>query len=294
MPGSANVGLVPIVDYVKMDLPSVPDIPAWIRQVNTERSGSPAALVAERVETMADYTRARDAGMTHFQGFFFGKPATQRTRRIPEAQLGYLRLMRAMRNPDLTVLQIEELIKPDAALCFRLLRTVNSAAFGLRTEVGSIREALILLGRDPVKRWVSLWAMVALSSGSHSELMLSSLVRARMCELLGQTTGDPARGEEGYLLGMCSLLDAIFDAPMDAIVAQLPLDASLRAALLGDDNPHRRMLEAVIAYERGDWQAWQPLAESAGLSLKSFATAAADALRWSNEACAHGALDASA
>jgi len=294
LPSPANMALVPWADYVKLDLPSVPDIPAWVRQINAARPGPPVGLVAERVETMADYARARDAGMTHFQGYFFGKPATQRTRKIPEAQLGYVRLMGALRDPELTLRQIEELIKPDAALCFRVLRTVNSAGFGLRAEVASIREALILLGRDPVKRWVSLWAMVSLTGASHSELMLNSLIRARLCELLGESTGDEARGEEGFLLGMCSLLDAIFDAPMDAIVSQLPLDASLRAALLGDDNPQRRLLESVVAYERGDWETWQPLAVSAGLSLPAFAKASADALRWANEACAHGALDASA
>lgn len=294
LPTPSNIALVPLVDYVKLDLPSVSDIPAWVRAIGAARPAGLPALVAERVETAEDFARARDAGMTHVQGFFFGKPATQRTRKMPDAQLGYLRLMQALRDPDLSLAEIEELIRPDAALCFRVLRTVNSAGFGLRAEVGSIREALILLGREPVKRWVSLWTMVSFSRGSHSELLLNSLVRARMCELLGQSTGDPARGDEGFLLGMCSLIDAILDAPMDVIVAQLPLDESIRAALLGDDNPQRRMLEAVIAYERGDWDEWVRLAERAGLSLDAFGTAAADALNWAHDVSGHGVLEATA
>jgi EAL and modified HD-GYP domain-containing signal transduction protein len=261
--------------------------------VTAARIGAPPSFVGERIETPGDYQRAAEAGLTHFQGFFLGRPATQRTRRIPDAQLGYLRLLRALRDPDLTLLQIEELIKPDAALCFRVLRTVNSAGFGLRAEVGSIRDALVLLGRDPVKRWVSLWAMVSLTDGSHSELLLNAIVRARLCELLWSANGSADSGE-GFLLGMCSMLDAIFDAPMELVVGQLPLDETLRSALLGDDNHARRLLDAVIAYEHGDWKNWHSLSEHAGVPAATFAKASADALRWANEAFAHGALAQSA
>src|SRR5262245_50595930 len=232
----ANRNLVPLADFIKVDMAVVADLPAWVREIVAVRGGTRPNFVAERVETQADYKRAQDAGMTHFQGFFLGRPATQRTRRIPDARLGYLRLLRALRDPDLTLAQIEELIRPDPTLCFRVLRTVNSAGFGLRAEVGSIREALVLLGRDPVRRWVSLWAMVSLTDGAHSELLINAITRARTCELLWSGTSDEGRAESAFLLGMCSLLDAIFDAPMEAIVAQLPLDEMLRAALLGDDN----------------------------------------------------------
>jgi len=291
-PAPATLDLVSFADYVKVDFQATPDLSGWIRGVAAARSGAPPAFVAERIETPADHQRATEAGFTHFQGFFLGRPATQRTRRIPEAQLGYLRLLQALRDPDLTLDEMEELIKPDAALCVRVLRTVNSAAFALRTEVGSIREALVMLGRDPVRRWVSVWAMASLARGSHSELLLASIVRARLCEILGASGGDETRAAQGFLLGVCSLLDAIFDAPMDAIVARLPLDESLKAALSGDDNPPRRLLDAVIAYERGDWCAWPALAERAGLRLADFSVAAADAFRWASGACDSGALDA--
>jgi EAL and modified HD-GYP domain-containing signal transduction protein len=294
IPRSGNLNLIPLVDYVKADISVITDLPDWIRQVRKAHAGSGPGLVAEHIETPDDYRRAREAGMTHFQGFFLGKPATQRARRIPDAQLGYLRLLRAMRDPELTLVKIEELIKPDPTLCFRVLRTVNSAGFGLRAEVGSIREALVLLGRDPVRRWVSLWAMVSLTDGSHSELLLNSITRARLCELLWTNQGNQGSPESAFLLGMCSLLDAIFDAPMETIVSQLPLDENLRAALLGDDNAARRLLDAVVAYERGDWNGWPAKAEAAGLPLQAFATASADAIRWANEACAQGALAASA
>jgi EAL and modified HD-GYP domain-containing signal transduction protein len=292
VPRPSNIGLLPFADFIKMDFRATADVPGWIRAVTTGRSGPPLSLVAERIETPAEYRTAMSAGMTHFQGFFFGRPATQRAHKIPEARLGYVRLMRAIRDPELTVLQLETLIKPDPALCFRVLRTVNSAAFGLRTEVESLQQALVMLGRDAVCRWVSVWAMSSLAGNSHSELLLTSIVRARLCELLAAGIGDETKASEGFLLGMCSVLDAILEAPMDAIVTQLPLDESVRAALLGDDNPARRLLDCVVAYERGDWQTWQALAARAGVDPPAFAPAAADALRWASDAYDGGAVGA--
>jgi c-di-GMP-related signal transduction protein len=289
-PTPANVGLIALADYVKMDFRATADAPSWVRVVTAGRSGPPLSLIGEKIETPADCRRATEAGMTHFQGFFFGRPATQRTRKVPEAQLGYLRLIRALRDPELTLRRLEDLIKPDAGLCFRVLRTVNSAGFGLRTEVGSIRQALVMLGLEPVRRWVSIFAMASLAGGAHSELLLTSIVRARLCELLAAGSGDEAFAAEGFLLGLCSLLDAILDAPMEAIVAQLPLSESVRAALLGDDNPARRLLDCVVAYERGDWHIWQPLVAEAGLAESAFAAASADALRWASGACDQGAV----
>jgi c-di-GMP-related signal transduction protein len=284
VPSPANIGLVPFADFVKMDYHATADVPGWVRAVTTGRSGPRLSLVAEKIETPAEYRSAMSAGMTHFQGFFFGRPATQHAHKIPEARLGYLRLMRAIRDPELTVLQLEALIKPDPALCFRVLRTVNSAAFGLRTEVESLQQALVLLGRDAVCRWVSIWAMTSLAGNSHPELLLTSILRARLCELLAAGIGNETNASEGFLLGMCSVLDAILEAPMDAVVTQLPLDESVRAALLGDDNPGRRLLDCVVAYERGDWPAWLALAARAGVDPPAFAPAAADALRWANDA----------
>lgn len=289
VPSPANRELIPLADYVKVDLAAVPDLATWVREVHGAHPTGTPALIVERVETAEDYRRAAEAGMTHFQGFFLGKPATQRAKRIPEARLGYLRLLQAVNDPQLTLLKLEELIKPDAALCLRVLKTVNSAAFGLRTEVSSIRDALVLLGLDPIRRWVSLWAMTSLADGSHPELLLNAIVRARTCELLWQGGGTMMPSGKGFLLGMCSMLDAIFDAPMENVVTKLPLDESVRAALLGDDNSARRLLDAVLAYERGDWAAWQQRAARAGLPARTFASASSDAMAWAHQAYTQGA-----
>jgi EAL and modified HD-GYP domain-containing signal transduction protein len=204
-------------------------------------------------------------------------------RELPTSKLTNLRLLQALNKPDLSVHHIEEIIKPDAALCYRILRTVNSAAYALQRTVQSIREALVLLGRDPIRRWASVWALAGLNEQAHSELVVMSTVRARCCELLAASRGDEDAAAEGFLVGMCSMLDAILSRPMATILEDLPLAPASRAALLGEDNPMRRILDCAIAYERGEWDRCTGLAKQAGIKLTVLPGAYAEALRWSKE-----------
>ena len=289
-PKPDNVALLPFADFVKCG--AAPSSAEWVEEV---RRGAPAAaLIAERIETPEALAEARALGFTHFQGFFFGRPSTQRATAIPEHQLDYLRLMDALRDPNLTNDQLEALIKPHASLCYRMLRTVNSAGFGLRTEVGSIGEALLLLGREPIQRWVSIWALASLSRGAHSELLVMSMMRARFCELLAAAGSNGTHAAGGFLLGMCSMLDVVFGKPMKEIVDHLPLGAPLRAALLGETNEWRRLLDCVIAYERAEWTLSSRMALEMGVRSRSLTASHADALNWALEACRFGETDQAA
>jgi EAL and modified HD-GYP domain-containing signal transduction protein len=177
------------------------------------------------------------------------------------------------------------------------LRTVNSAAHGLRSEVASIGDALLLIGREPVQRWVSIWALAAMAHRSHSELVVMSILRARFCEQLAArrtVNGTPLHSAGGFLLGMCSMLDAVFEQPMEAIVKHLPLGAALRAALLGEDNPWRRLLDCVVSYERADWSAACDSALRAGIRASDLGPAHADAVCWTSDVCRSGATDQAA
>lgn len=237
-------------------------------------------LVATRVESADRFQEAVTEGYQYFQGGFFGKPAVKEGRSVPSHQVTQLRLLHALNNPNLSVHQIAELIKPDPSMCYRVLRAVNSAQFALQKEVLSISDALVLLGRDTVKRWVSLWSLAALGEKSSPELLTTATVRARCCEQLGDSTGRDDAAAQGFLLGLCSMLDAILERPMPAIVAELPLPEQIRAALLGDDNRLRRLLGCALAYERGDWDDAIELAEAAGVNPDLLARTYSGALQW--------------
>jgi EAL and modified HD-GYP domain-containing signal transduction protein len=149
--------------------------------------------------------------------------------------------------------ELEELVKQDAVLSLRVLQCINSAAFAIRREVRSIREALVLLGMGPIRKWASVWCLAKLNVGGTSELATLAMLRARACELLAEDATD-IDANEMFLVGLCSLLDAMLSLPMHEALAELPLSEPARNALLGERNPLRAILNAVMAYEVGSWE----------------------------------------
>jgi c-di-GMP-related signal transduction protein len=282
VPTAENAALVPLADYVKVDFRSSLDA-----ETRRELARSPAmrrvALIAEKVETAEECDAAIREGFSFLQGHFFGKPAIQSARDIPDHQLGCLKLLRALHQPGLTVSGLEDLIKHDVSLCYRVLRVVNSAGYGLRSEVDSIRQALVLLGLERVRRWASLWLLAGLNQGAHPELVTMATVRARCTEVLSIETAGQEAGAQGFLLGMGSMLGTILERPIEVVASQLPLTAETKAALLGDQNPSRLRLDCVIAYERGDWTVCAETARLANVDPTLLPRAHAEALQWSRK-----------
>ena len=277
--------LVPFADFIKVDFLQAQESSVRLPPI---ASGEGPTLVAKRIETAERFTEAIKGGYDLFQGFFLGRPIVKEARAVPAQHIASLRLLHALHDPNLSIQKLEDLVKHDPALCFLILRTVNSAAFALRTTVQSIREALILLGRDTIRRWASLWALAGLSQHAHAELLTMATVRARCCELLGQSTGNDDSAAEGFLVGMCSLLDAILEQPMPALLESLPLPTDVRDALMGTENTNRRLLDCAVAYEEGAWDQCFALARKAGVNPTVLPAAYAEALRWSNDLKAQG------
>ena len=273
-------GLLPFADFIKIDFQeasrSSVRLPAF-------GAGEGPALIANRVETAERFQEAVVGGYDLFQGFFLGRPMLKETRTVPAQHMAGVRLMHALHDPNLSILALEELVRHDPALCYLVLRTVNSAAYALRSTVTSIHDALVLLGRDTIRRWASLWALSGLSQHAHAELVTMATIRARCCELLGASTRNDEAAAEGFLVGMCSLLDAILEQPMPALLESLPVSANVREALLGGDNPPRRMLDCAVAYEEGNWDQCFSLARNAGLNPAVLPAAYSEALRWAAE-----------
>jgi len=273
--------LLPFVKFLKIDVRSM-STAAAATLVKRFSAGN-AKVIAEKVESADAFKEAKAAGFSLFQGYYFCRPVTCRATALPQRKLAYLQLLAALRQPNVGVREIEEIVKHDVSLSYRVLRCVNSAAFGLRSEVTSIRQALVMIGVAPIRKWVSVWSIAGLTSGGTSELATVSLLRARCCELLAEKLGERVADSEMFLLGLCSLLDAILDKPLAEAIADLPLPADVRAALLGESNVPRQILDVVIAYENGLWDEALDKARVLGLSDDSPATVYSDALKWARE-----------
>jgi c-di-GMP-related signal transduction protein len=267
--------------YVKVDMVAQRRTHGVVAEYLRE---SGITLIAENVETAAAFEAACASGYTLFQGHFFCQPKTCSAAPMPASRMAYVQLLSALNRPRLSLPEIEELIKHDVSLSYRVLRCINSAAYGLRREIKSIQEALVLLGVEPIRSWASVWCVAGLNTSGTYELVTTALVRARCCELLGEHLSKADESEELFLVGLCSLLDAMLGRPLQQAIADLPLSASARNAVLGGDrNTARYVLDAVVAYEDGSWDEAAVAAHNAGLTPAMLADAYAGALRWSRE-----------
>ena len=280
VPGSAAEALVPLVRFVKLDVLTLAD--DQLQPTTKRLLAAGVTVVAEKVETAEVFERARTAGCSLFQGYYFCRPVTFSGRTLPANQLTQMRLVAALNQPSVSLGAIEDLLKHDASLSYRVLRSVNSAGVGLRREVHSIREALLLLGLDQVRKWSSIWALAGLNKGP-GELVTMTVIRARCCGLIGQALDRSDNGAAYFLLGLCSLLDALLGHPMDVVTRELPLDPEVLQALLGEGNDARRALDAVVHFEQGRWDEAAAITTSLGLAADSLPDAYADALGWARK-----------
>ncbi len=276
--GPRAEALLPYARFVKLDMLALPA--ARFASMAAQLKPRGLTVVAEKVENADALDVAREAGCTLFQGYYFCKPVRLSGQSLSTSQIGQMRLISALYKPTVSLSTIEELLKLDSGLSYRVLRTVNSAALGLRREVRSIREALLYLGLDQVRRWTSVWLLAGANRGP-SELLTTTVMRARACELVGRAMGRADGGAEYFLLGLCSLLDTILGQPMTRVVADLPLGETIRDALLGKPNVARHVLEAVTHYEQGRFREAAQLATTLGSDLGMLSMAYADALQWS-------------
>lgn len=286
--------LIALDDYVADDpreaLAEIADIIKVEMQLTTEeqrlalikRFGpTRCRLLAEKIETHAEFVRARDQGFVYFQGYFFRRPEMMNTHDMPANRMNYLRMLQEVSRPDLDSGALEKLIKAEASVCYRLLRYLNSAIFGFKSEIHSVRHALSMLGERDVRRWVRLVAAVGAGQETTSDLVLSALVRARFGELLSARV--PHGDSDLFLLGLLSLIDAMLEMPMEEVLEKLPLDHETKAVLLGQPSLLRPVYQLMLARESGEWAASAELSRSLHLDNDDVAGFYWQAQQWARE-----------
>jgi c-di-GMP-related signal transduction protein len=210
-------------------------------------------LLAEKVETESEFREARELGFSYFQGYFFCKPSMVETREIPGNKTIQLQLLAAVAAPELRFDIIEKLLKQEPSLLYRLLRYLNSPILGLRSEVRSVRHALVVLGENEFRRWGSIFAIISMSAGKSPELIRTALTRAFFCEEFSAAAGLREKDSSLFLMGLLSITDALLDKPMREVLKSLPVIQEVKIALCGGTNRVRDVYELVLALERAEW-----------------------------------------
>jgi len=277
--GDPREALADVADIIKVEMQLTTE--EQRRQLIKRFGPWRCRMLAEKIETQQEFVRAREQGFVYFQGFFFRRPEMMSVHDMPASRLNYLRLLQEVSRPELNVPELENLIKAEASVCYRLLRYLNSAAFRFLKEIHSVRHALSLLGEHDVRRWVRLVAAVGAGQDKTSDLVLSALVRGRFGELLSPKV---QHGESDlFLMGLLSLIDAMLEMPMEAVLERVPLDQATKAVLLGQPSLLRPVFQLTLAHESGEWDAAAELSKSLQLDPEEVAGLYWQAQEWARE-----------
>ncbi|MCC7103539.1 MAG: HDOD domain-containing protein [Chloroflexi bacterium] len=274
------VELLEMADFVKVDFMQLERNER--RSLANDLRYTGAGLLAEKVETEDDFEHAVEDGYAYFQGYFFSKPVIISGKAAEGFKLNYLTLLREVHRPSMSFEKVEGLIAREVSLSYKLLVYLNSAPFGLRSKMDSVRRALLYLGENGVRKWVSLVALSDLASNKPPELVTTSVVRARLCELVALATHLAEREHELFLMGLFSLADAITGQSMEEVLSQLPLPADVNDALLGRSSETRVVYDLMLALERGCWEDGERFARQLGLDEPRVSEMYLSAIEWSS------------
>jgi EAL and modified HD-GYP domain-containing signal transduction protein len=270
--------LIPYADIIKLDVLqlSAQEILAHVKHIQPYG----IKLLAEKVETYEMLEFCKSAGFDLFQGYFLARPQIISGRKMSDNKQSVLQLLSALQDPDVPVDKIEKMLARDTVLSFKLLRLVNSAAFGLARKVDSLKQAIMLLGLNKIKNWVNILAMSNLGDKPH-ELSVSALTRARMCELIANQLNGKLKVDGFFTVGLLSTLDAFMDAPMATLLDSISLSQHINDAILKQLGNEGKVLEIITYYEKGDWDNidWDYLTTN-NISAEKLAQIYVETLEW--------------
>lgn len=243
--------IIDYIDYIKVDFLITKG--TCRKDVISTLNNGKVKFIAEKVETQEEFNYALECGYSLFQGYFFCKPTVISTQELFTNKLNFLGVIEELNKESININKIEDLIKKDLGLSYKILKLINSASYGVRTEITSIRQAVVLIGASDLKRWLYVITLKSLSEGRPDAIVKTSLVRARFGELVADSTDLQLKAFDMFLTGMFSMIDGVINMPMDEIVKELPVSKNVKDTLNGLDNRSSHLLSLIKQYEKGNW-----------------------------------------
>jgi c-di-GMP-related signal transduction protein len=282
MDDERTAAFAPFVDMLKVDFRLT--TPTQQEQIVRRYQHLNLLMVAEKVETEAEFQRAFRLGYDYFQGYFFARPTVLQAARIAPSQVNSLRLIKQTQREHLDFPAIEEIVRHEVSFSHSLLRFLNSAAFRWGDPIESIRQGLLLLGEDGIRKWVWMASLSSLGKNRPPVLMAQVLMRGRFCESIAQRADLQLGESDPFLIGMFSLLDVILQRPLAGILDDLNISRRIRQALLStaadETDPLSLVLRIVRSYEIGDWREAEAASRVVRLSPDALNTCYLESLSW--------------
>ncbi len=264
------------VDYLNTDLENRKKLVEIANEFDLD-------LLAEKVETRDEFKEALDLGYEYFQGYFFSKPMVLKGADLPAYKINYIQALKEINKKEINIKKLAEIIKRDVALSYKLLKLINSAAFGIKNKVESIQQAIVLLGLDEFKKWINLVVIKAMASANEVEIIRLSLIRAKFCESLGEKITELHSKDKYFMVGLFSLLDVLLKGKLEDILKDLAISDDIRWSLLGYKSSMNRVYSLVIAYEKANWEQFDLFREELGIKEEIITRKYLAAVKWCNQ-----------
>jgi len=274
--------LLEIVDIIKIDISgkTTQKIESIFSGINADK----ALKLAEKVNNRAALQQLRSLGCDLYQGYFFAKPVNLRGRTLKSIEISKLRILQAIEDPELITETITEIIKADPSITYRLLRLLNSAAFGFSAKIESVKHAISLIGLKRLKYWLRMVLMSDLSGKNNTpELYTMAFNRGQFLEELTQLGQiKSANPESMFLFGILSLVEPMLEMPMRNIMDELPLSDEIKSGYIDGNSIYAKYLQLTIALENADSDEIERLCQQLGVSEKAVAGASNRSIAWTN------------
>lgn len=272
--------LFPYISVVKTDLKKNPETQIQERMGIFE--DYPVQFLAEKVESVEQFKLFKNLGFQLFQGYFFSRPVIIRGRNIDPGKLAIMELINLIyQDSDIQVL--EKTFKNFPELTLNLLQFINSAAIARRNRISSVKQALALLGHKQLLNWLIMMGYAVSNTGySGNPLLYTALERAKTMELICAklSDNDSIKMDEAFLIGLLSLLDALFQAPMDQILNSLNLSDDIVSAILKNNGLLGKLLLLLQKMEQDSYQEVLFILSNLNLSLSDLNKLSLEGFNW--------------
>ncbi|PLX70988.1 MAG: hypothetical protein C0602_02845 [Denitrovibrio sp.] len=228
--------LFPFVQYLKVDMKD--NCMAKMDRIEKIFHGRHMKLLAEKVESRADFEFANDCGFELFQGYFFEKPAVIQKKNIEPSKACILRILSKL-SQNFEIADIESEFRLQPELTLKLLKLINTCSYSLRNEVTSIRHALNLIGRESMRKWLTIMLYAGKKGDPvKSTLLETAMLKAHVMELLATRTYGPNYKGLAYafFIGLLSHLDVILCVTKEELLEMINVSPNINRALLQKDN----------------------------------------------------------
>ncbi len=267
------------LDYIKVDFKERLSIKQ--KENLTILKNNKIALIAANITSNREFARAKEAGFKYFAGTFYKKPALT-ANNLPSFKLNYLNLLREINKKEPDFDKIEYIIKNDISLSYNMFRLINSAYFGFRQEIQSIRQALVLLGLNDFKKWISMKIMRGLNEDKPDILFEYSLIRAHFAEDLAELFSIKDKQFNLFLMGLFSLIDVILSTNRSEIFSKLPIAVETKQAIMHKEGVMGDIYKLITAYEEANWSELRKITDEYAIDFNSLRNTYFAAVRKAN------------